>query len=1215
MLPIQNDFPEFVPDQLLTSEHLNLLFGYLEEQGRLTRTNLIGIGIVCGLEIKINSDATALTITKGCGITSEGYLIAVPEITYTSCKAFDPVQERIYSLFVDSSKNKRFNIDELKQAAVEEGTTSLSKEYLSDKVVLLFVEILEEGAKNCNPNSCDDKGINVTVSFKPLLVSKADAESLKAGASTETSVSVSLPQLKMPRFDVTATPLASSAAVFEAYRKILNATFLAKAEEVLGKAFTALSPILIDVYTSNPFAGLAANFKFLHDASINESQLLNLQYYYDLFSDAFQAYEELRRSSITAIGICCPDSNLFPRHLLLGLAIGDKSSSAQYRHHFIPSPILSGNARCVKGLRMLFQKLVLLFQQFEVPVPLIGKARELRKANRLDENIKITPDKFGDVAHSKKSIPYYYKVANGEPKLFESWCPDKTAEGTADTILSYHAGKYNTEDEEVLKPLLFELEPYNFLRIEGHIGKPYQHSLRNIISIKDKFRLPFSVVALSADVKAIIRQARELNAGRITGATSDEEFKCQFEGLEALYDTIAAELTCMLCKEMKYFYNLPGEDRTLATPASTIPQVTLLQKCGPAFRFKPGSFGHEFEIYFNKIKNQAYISADFFLSSSPSLAASRQNIGWALLYYIEKLSETVTADLNSFNLLAFTVRYKDLLRVAEAIKQMLQNAESSTDNFKYAEDVLDHVDALIYACKQAKLTSLYKEYVQRWLEVLMLQRLAYFVRKHPGIQHKGGVTIGGTFILVYHEKNDESPNERESITNVDTIRAFADFRSGPAFSLAGEELERESSKASLSKTATAEGRSLNTVLKELISSATRVENEVDELITDISDGTVIADFYLPYLCYSDCPPINFILKEAEPAEEQVNIEIRQKEYCITDSNSYPVELSPAGGSATGEGLTDTSGNVTFKPSSVSLAATEKQKTVTLSYSKSGQSDTVDVIVYQKPVAAFNVQPGTAAPRQFLFSNKSEFASTFEWDFGDGTVSSNENPNHVFATDGTFVVKLTVKNVVCTSSTEQRVNVQVPVTKTCLPLEGIVKQFRELSSIDEPRFEPFKNIFQRYADAEELFKEMEVLVSESIDKQIDFFASKSIPSFLNRCLTELMRLATGSDVQLLAMALYRILVSLALYIACIQGEDIDKAKVNLEKIFALIVSHLKALEPAIPNLPPEVKEQLKALLAELEAESQRVKANQEEAKKPLYLKLIEEAIAIIKSFNL
>ena len=44
-------YPVFEANQVLTNAHLNDLFEYLDEQTRLTRANLIGIGIVCGLEM------------------------------------------------------------------------------------------------------------------------------------------------------------------------------------------------------------------------------------------------------------------------------------------------------------------------------------------------------------------------------------------------------------------------------------------------------------------------------------------------------------------------------------------------------------------------------------------------------------------------------------------------------------------------------------------------------------------------------------------------------------------------------------------------------------------------------------------------------------------------------------------------------------------------------------------------------------------------------------------------------------------------------------------------------------------------------------------------------------------------------------------------------------------------------------------------------------
>ena len=122
MLPVQVEFPKFVADQLLTSEDLNQLFGYLDEQNRMTRTNLIGIGIVCGLQLQVNNAQTQVTITKGCGVTSEGYLVAVETKAYSQYKKYKVDTARVYDKFykLDGSGNKvPMNVWELKQPAVE----------------------------------------------------------------------------------------------------------------------------------------------------------------------------------------------------------------------------------------------------------------------------------------------------------------------------------------------------------------------------------------------------------------------------------------------------------------------------------------------------------------------------------------------------------------------------------------------------------------------------------------------------------------------------------------------------------------------------------------------------------------------------------------------------------------------------------------------------------------------------------------------------------------------------------------------------------------------------------------------------------------------------------------------------------------------------------------------------------------------------------------
>jgi len=47
---------------------------------------------------------------------------------------------------------------------------------------------------------------------------------------------------------------------------------------------------------------------------------------------------------------------------------------------------------------------------------------------------------------------------------------------------------------------------------------------------------------------------------------------------------------------------------------------------------------------------------------------------------------------------------------------------------------------------------------------------------------------------------------------------------------------------------------------------------------------------------------------------------------------------------------------------------------------------------------------------------------FNWEFGDGTTSSEESPTHIYATSGTYTVKLTATNTLGTDTTTQNITV-------------------------------------------------------------------------------------------------------------------------------------------------------------------------------------------------
>jgi hypothetical protein len=78
---MQNKLPQFEANQVLSNVHLNQFIEYLEEQGRLTRNQLLGAGIVSGLDVKRDS-ATSISIYEGVAVTSAGYLIVPDTINW-----------------------------------------------------------------------------------------------------------------------------------------------------------------------------------------------------------------------------------------------------------------------------------------------------------------------------------------------------------------------------------------------------------------------------------------------------------------------------------------------------------------------------------------------------------------------------------------------------------------------------------------------------------------------------------------------------------------------------------------------------------------------------------------------------------------------------------------------------------------------------------------------------------------------------------------------------------------------------------------------------------------------------------------------------------------------------------------------------------------------------------------------------------------------------
>ncbi len=846
MNPTQNEYPLFEANQVLTNVHLNQAIDYLDQQSRLTRANLIGIGIVCGLEVSCTE--TAISISKGCGITSEGYLIVQPEnVTLGYYKRYIPPEDIEYPLFTkldetgDKPKKVPYELWEIVEDNLDDNKTGVIPLPLvyfwgaSEKVVLLFLELKKDNLRSCTPNSCDDQGSKVTATLRPLLIAKTDLDAIIT-ANNEANhlesanvvffdreavlaAQLNLPDFRLPRYELSNDSSIESEDILAAFHAVFSrgeGQLAHRVGNALSQAYLAFKPIVQDLFPDNPFASFNAKFGFLDDLPTKTTQILFLQYYYDVFDDLIKAYDEFRWKGVALLCSCCPPDALFPRHLMLRLAtpFASDTSPGFYRHYFTSSPANNScDARFKERaeLKLLFHRLVEMIAQFtDTPVlPLDNKDNPL---------IRITPSKLGDMLLSDKAIPYYYQQS-GEPPLFMLWNSEKTLRNRAKQNFSYRSDEYSPPVPDfVINPLRYDLEPYNFLRIEGHLGSNYQDVIETLLKLKNDYRLPIDVITLRAG-KFTEKMLADL---------SQED--CRFEDLEAQYDALKAELICFLCKEVQYFYDLPYQHKSPVT-TKTKPTLPLLVKQAPDYEVTPMTVGRFLEDADIALGREHDIPAWIIIGDlidERNRGPGKENIVYIYpVMYLSKIYNAVSDDLAQFNYDSFEKIHKDLIDITTAIEREIEQyyakrlagvedeaenvinvrelAAVTKDFITSGEEIDDRLEAILYACRTDAFKVLYDEYLRRVREIKQKLFLNHFLQSNPGIQHKAGVPLGGTFILVYH--------------------------AAPKFAVDAQDI---------------------------------TPDIITQIVKEFADNTVIADFYLPYQCNSVCEAVQFVLPKILP---------------------------------------------------------------------------------------------------------------------------------------------------------------------------------------------------------------------------------------------------------------------------------------------------------------------------------------------------------------
>ena len=106
--------------------------------------------------------------------------------------------------------------------------------------------------------------------------------------------------------------------------------------------------------------------------------------------------------------------------------------------------------------------------------------------------------------------------------------------------------------------------------------------------------------------------------------------------------------------------------------------------------------------------------------------------------------------------------------------------------------------------------------------------------------------------------------------------------------------------------------------------------------------------------------------------------------------------------------------------------------------------TVSVIAPNPPVADFTGAPTTIIERESVtFTNNSQYAATYLWNFGDGETSTEMNPVHTYMTPGTYTVTLRVENTLG-NDTKTRTNYITVNPNTNPPAADFVASETEIS---------------------------------------------------------------------------------------------------------------------------------------------------------------------------
>lgn len=600
--------PVFKASQVLTADQLNDLREFLDQEDKLTRRALIGIGVLCGFIPDVDESGRVL-LSKGVAVTSAGFVIAEPAVVCDRIRPYEvpvPTGEEVPPQVAAEARYPfMFPDGETQIPAWEMLTTEveipegepepdeLDTAFLADKTVMLFLECTEESLRNCDINDCSDKGAELQFVVRRLLIRRGDADGMMAreaeiaGFPTDKATH---PGLQLPHLRVEDLGLARNGiSTFPALLARIFQIALRLSSELppaLNAAWAAYGHLLGDMYPEDELPGgpFPPNY-FGNVWAQFLAQPYLAQYFFDYILDATLAYNEFVEAARLFDAECLPNPDRFPKHVLLGdpvprargyvaevstpaefAAYDPGAASSGFGPHPRPpfrrtpwTPARPGAA--LQDLRALFHRLTLLAHAFH-PRPL------------LSSEIRVTPSRHDAWPLSERCIPPYYAF-DASSDLFRVWSPRKTRSNLLSTV---YAHGFSTRDGN--HPYFFRIDGETFHAVAGHVGKDLAQAMSELIEHKRVLGLDFAIepvwMGLSLPNDADGQQTDEQSAARAMQAAR-KLLLCRMGDFEVILLGLLAALFALLAWILRSVARQPVTLHAVALAAAPEPAPAATQ--------------------------------------------------------------------------------------------------------------------------------------------------------------------------------------------------------------------------------------------------------------------------------------------------------------------------------------------------------------------------------------------------------------------------------------------------------------------------------------------------------------------------------------------------------------------------------------------------------------------------------------------------------------